>query len=151
MDLNVRMDYETCSPTEKEAKKHDGLESIQWMKDKIGRTKGWAVCWSKFNYDDKSIVFERLTGNRETSGTSMERMSYEDICKFFWYKSFEVVGVDTFRPVKMTLAERDAIEKPKIKKSLSNAEVIEVDEDKITTEAEVDDVNAGDQEDVQAD
>jgi len=156
MDLNIRMDYDAHSPVQREAKKHDGMESIQWMKDKIGRTKGWAVCYSKFNKDDKSITFECLTGNREASGTSMEHMSYEEICRLFWWKSFDVLGPDTIKPVKMTLAERDEIERPHIKNAKAAENVIEVDEDKIQAEADAEahefeaDVDAGDQEDVQS-
>lgn len=152
MDLNVRLDYESHSPVEKEAKKHDGMESIQWLKDKIGRVKGWAVCWSKFDPETKSITFERLTGNREASGTSMEHMSYSDICRLFWWKSFDIIGPDTFKPVKMTLEERDEIEKPHMKSiDVNEGGLIEVDEDKILKdEAEAEAEDAGSQEDVQA-
>lgn len=152
MDLNNRMDYYACSPTEKEARKHDGLVSIQWMKDKIGRINAWAVCSSKFNADDKSVMIERLTGNRDKSGTSEEHFSYEDICKIFWWKSFEVVGADTLKPDRMTLDERLEIEKSRISATPKEAVVLDADDMMPEDETEQEDdfgESAGNDEDVQ--
>lgn len=153
MDLNNRLDYEACSPTEKEAKKHDGLESLQWLKDKIGRINGWAVCYSKLDPADKSVTIERMTGNREKSGTSMEHLSYEDICKLFWWKSFDIVGPDTIKPVKMTLDEKSEMH-AHVNVIPQDTQVIDVNEDQIIKEVEQDydvDMSAGLDEDVQDD
>ena len=101
--------YEGHSPENKKFMEHEGLYSIQALKDKIGRIHGWKVVESKFDPDTKSITFTFLADQVKTINV---KMSYEDICKELWMKSFEILGPDTYKPVFMTLEERDAIEKP---------------------------------------
>ena len=60
---------------------------VQAMLDKYGRNHAWQVLRSKLDLNDKSLYIEIMLGSDKSE---VKHASYEDICKEFSWKSFEV-------------------------------------------------------------
>lgn len=60
---------------------------VQAMLDKYGRNKAWQVMRIKFDTKDKSLQAQIMLG---ADKSEVRSASYEDICKEFSWKSFEV-------------------------------------------------------------
>ena len=60
---------------------------VQAMLDKYGRNHALQVLSSKLDLKDKSLCVEIMIGS---SKSEVKHTSYEDICKEFSWKSFEV-------------------------------------------------------------
>ena len=102
------------SPVNKKAAEHDGCVGIQEMVDKLRKIYGWHVCSTKWNLADKSCDITTVINSDDTD---VLHFSYEAICKELWWHSFEVIGNDTVRPVPFTFEEKEAVMKPKVKKT----------------------------------
>lgn len=115
-----KLSYEGKSTENKFFDEHVATShSLQALRDKIGRIFSWKVCQSEFNPEDKSIMFEIIVDQTKAQKI---KMSYEDICKLFWMKSFEVGNGDSFKPVYMSYEEREAIERPLVEASRKRLE-----------------------------
>ena len=60
---------------------------VQAMLDKYGRNHAWQVLRSKLDLNDKSLYIEIMLGSDKSE---VKHASYEDLCKEFSWKSFEV-------------------------------------------------------------
>ena len=60
---------------------------VQAMLDKYGRNHAWQVLRSKLDLKDKSLCAEIMIGSDKSE---VKHASYEDICKEFSWKSFDV-------------------------------------------------------------
>ena len=60
---------------------------VQAMLDKYERNHAWQVLRSKLDLKDKSLYVEIMIGSDKAE---VKHASYEDICKEFSWKSFEV-------------------------------------------------------------
>ena len=60
---------------------------VQAMLDKYGRNKAWQVLRSKLDLKDKSLCAEIMIGSDKSE---VKHASFEDICKEFSWKSFDV-------------------------------------------------------------
>ena len=60
---------------------------VQAMLDKDGRNHAWQVLKSKLDSKDKSFYIEIVLGSDKSE---IKHATYEDICKEFSWKSFEV-------------------------------------------------------------
>ena len=60
---------------------------VQAMLDKYGRNHAWQVLRSKLDLKDKSLCPEIMIGSDKSE---VKHASFEDICKEFSWKSFEV-------------------------------------------------------------
>ena len=60
---------------------------VQAMLDKYGRNHAWQVLKSKLDSKDKSFYIEIVLGSDKSE---IKHATYEDICKEFSWKSFEV-------------------------------------------------------------
>lgn len=97
------------SPANVEAAKYDKYYGIQRMMSKITKSYGWRVHSQKFDKKTKSFDVV-LMENAKISET--KHLTYEDICKFMWWHSFEVAGEDILEPKPFTYDEREAVERP---------------------------------------
>lgn len=62
---------------------------VQAMLDKYGRNKAWQVLRAKLDMKDKSLCIEIMLG---ADKSEVKHASYEDICREFSWKSFEVTS-----------------------------------------------------------
>ena len=60
---------------------------VQAMLDKYGRNHAWQVLRSKLDLKDKSLCAEIMIGSDKSE---VKHASFEDICKEFSWKSFDV-------------------------------------------------------------
>lgn len=60
---------------------------VQAMLDKYGRNHAWQVLRSKLDLKDKSLCVEIMIGSDKSE---VKHASFEDICKEFSWKSFDV-------------------------------------------------------------
>lgn len=104
-----RMPYN--SPENKRAAQYDKFYGIQRMMNKITKSFGWRVHSQKFDRETKSFDV-KIMENSKIADT--KHFSYEDICKFMWWHSFELAEADTVLPKPFTYEEREAVERPLI-------------------------------------
>ena len=62
---------------------------VQAMLDKYGRNHAWQVLRSKLDLKDKSLCAEIMIGSDKSE---VKHASFEDICKEFSWKSFDVTS-----------------------------------------------------------
>lgn len=60
-------------------------KAAQEVKDKIAKNRGWAVCSSSFNFDDKSISYV-IALNAEK--TAEKTVTADEICRDYGWKDF---------------------------------------------------------------
>ena len=59
--------------------------ATQAVKDKVAKNRGWAVCSSSFNFNDKSISYVIMLNPEKTAEKTV---TAAEICKDFGWKDF---------------------------------------------------------------